>query len=350
MPFQILRANIADLPIEVDVIVNSADTEPKYNFGVDRAIYLAAGEKLLTARKIIGKIAIGDIQITDSFNLKNTKKIFHVVAPVYQGGYCDEMKTLRACYQKCFKLALKEKFSSLAVPILGNGNNGFPTEEALRVAIAESVRFLLENESFDFKIILVIFDNDTLNKCQKIFGVDFIKEYISNNDVKEMKNADEKAGAKTFHKNQTKRTENKKLDKNFIEKLAELMGRIGRSLENDNDLLDILHLGNIPERVFYSIKEKNEQGQERIINEKYNPSKATAIRFAIALQLSTDDAADLINAAGWVLYNRNTLDKKIKNFIYQKNKPDQKKDYTITKFEEEIPDFVTRERNKRRRK
>lgn len=171
MPLQIIRANIADLPFPVDVIVNSADTETTYNFGVDRAIYQAAGEKdLLLARQTIGEIPPGKVKATDSFGLKDTaKKIFHVVTPIYIRGDKKETSTLRECYQECFKLltSFQENFSSIAFPILGAGNNRFPIKEALRIAIAESVRFLLEHENHE--VILVTFDKDVFQKCKKSF-------------------------------------------------------------------------------------------------------------------------------------------------------------------------------------
>ena len=79
MPLQIIRANIADLRFPVDVIVNSADIEPKYNFGVDRAIYQAAGEKdLLLARQTIGEIAPGNVKATDSFGLKDNVRAIKI--------------------------------------------------------------------------------------------------------------------------------------------------------------------------------------------------------------------------------------------------------------------------------
>lgn len=346
--FQVIRGDISNLPFEVDAIVNSADTEVKYNFGVDLAIYRAAGEEqLLQARKAIGKIKAGNVRITDSFALKDkAKKIFHAVAPIYQGGHCGEMKLLRSCYKNCFALALKENFANLALPILGTGNNGFPINDSLRVAIAESVRFLLENE--DFNITLVTFDTDTYEKCKKLFGIGFVKEFIADTDVKKMQSADERAGARIFRRNQPKRADDKTLNKNFLETLAEFMKRIGLNLnlnnaDDLNDLINIVHLGNISDRVIYSIR--------NAINEvaEYNPSKETAIRFAIALKLSVDDASELLSAAGHVLYNGNSLDRKIKNFMYQKSKTDQLEKYEIKIFEEEIPDFVKRERARKRR-
>lgn len=333
MSLQIIRADITNLPFPVDVIVNSADTETKYNFGVDRAIYQAAGEKeLLLARQIIGEIALGKVRATDSFGLKDkAKKIFHVVTPIYFRGDKKETSTLRECYQECFKLlvSFQENFSSIAFPILGAGNNRFPIKEALRIAIAESVRFLLENDNH--KVILVTFDKDVFQKCKKIFP-NFVKERISNSEVQKRKNEDESAGASEFRRNQsTRNVKTKSLDKNFITKLSEFMQRIGLDIENRKDLIHIIRRGRISDKIRQTIRERKKDG------EKYNPQKENVIRFAIALQLSLEDTAVLLNSAGHALYDGSDLDRRLKNFIYRyQNNP---RDYTIENMEKEIPEY-----------
>lgn len=333
MPLQIIRANIADLRFPVDVIVNSADIEPKYNFGVDRAIYQAAGEKdLLLARQTIGEIAPGNVKATDSFGLKDkAKKIFHVVTPIYIRGDKKETSTLRECYQECFKLltSFQENFSSIAFPILGAGNNRFPIKEALRIAIAESVRFLLEHENHE--VILVTFDKDVFQKCKKIFP-NFVKERISNSEVQKKKNADEVAGASEFRRNQpTRNVKNKSLNKDFVTKLSEFMQRIGLDIGNRRDLVQIVRRGKISDKIRQTIRERKKDG------EKYNPQKENVIRFAIALQLSLEDTAVLLNSAGHALYDGNDLDRRLKTFIYKYQ--NNLEEYTIENMEKEIPEY-----------
>lgn len=339
MPIRIIRANIVDCSF-TDVIVNSADTEPKYNFGVDRAIYQAAGEKeLLAARKIIGKILPGEVRATDSFNLKSkTKKIFHAVVPIWRGGSLEETKILRTCYQECFKLLKTfQEFSSISFPILGAGNNGFPVNEALRVAIAESIRFLLEND--DYYVTLVTFDKNIFQKCRKIFP-NFVKEYIKNSEVKKIKNKDDVAGANEFRRNQlTQNVTIEHLNRTFTQKLSEFMERKGLNLDNTDNLTSIIRRGHISDRIKYSIINDIKDQKEGNTYSPYRPLKETAVRFAVTLKLSLTDTLELLQSAGRVLYDGNELDRKIKNFIFHnQNIPEQ---YTIERMESEIPEYRT---------
>jgi O-acetyl-ADP-ribose deacetylase (regulator of RNase III) len=223
---QIIRANIAKLPFAVDVIVNSADTEPKYNFGVDRSIYLAAGSKnLLAARKIIGKIEIGDVQATDSFDLKDkAKKIFHAVAPIWSKSKSNVGKTaiLRQCYQRAFDLASKNKYSSIACPILASGNNGLEIKEALQIAIEESLRFLFNHDSFE--VYLVVLNKGTFDICRKVLPV---KSYIKDKEAKALIAAEKAAGADQFRENQLSRphVELKIEDSTFVKTLSYFVKR-----------------------------------------------------------------------------------------------------------------------------
>lgn len=307
---QIIRANIAKLPFAVDVIINSADTEPKYNFGVDRSIYLAAGAKeLLAARKIIGKITIGDVQATDSFGLNCiAKKIFHVVAPIWSENKSNvgKIDILRQCYQRAFDLADKNKYSSIACPILASGNNGLKIKEAVKIAIEESLYFLFNHDFFD--VCLVVLDKETFDICRKVLPV---KSYIKDKEIKALKAAEKAEGVDQFREKQSSRphVELKIENSNFIKTLAHFMKRFRHpsypkrefSLNNTDDLKDILHLGNISDRVFYSIYPDSVEDKKRVLNKEYHPLKNIAVRFAFALRLTVEEATELLNSAGHTL-------------------------------------------------
>ena len=325
---QIIRAEIVDLPFEVDAIIVSVEPEPEseYSFGgLETTVYRAAGENLLVARRKLGKISVKEVKATKAYNLKNAKEIFHTVIPVWQGGDLKELSMLRECYKNSFSLALKKNFSKIALPILGiGGNEAYPINDAVRIAIAESVRFLINHDKID--IIIITFDKD-FDICRKIFPTRFIKQYIKNSDVRKIKNADDFAGARESRQS-TRNVDAKSLNKTFLQKLADFMQKINLRLDDDKDLMKLIHLGNISDRVKYSIRNAKENG--------YTPSKKTAVRFAIALKLSLADAVELLNSAGYVLYNGNELDRKLKNFIYHNQDTDN---YTIEKMESEIPEF-----------
>ena len=340
---RIIRANIAKLPFAVDVIVNSADTEPKYNFGVDRAIYLAAGEKeLLAARKIIGKIAIGDVQASDSFGLNDTsKKIFHVVAPIWSKNKSNVGKTaiLRQCYQRAFDLAAKNKYSSIACPILASGNNGLEIKEAVQIAIEESLRFLFNHDSFE--VCLVVLDKETLDICSKILPV---KSYIKDKEVKALIAAEKAAGADHFRENQPSRphVELEMENSNFIKMLADFMKKFRHpsrpehefSLSNTQDLKDILHLGNISDRVFYSIYPDSveDNKSKRVLNKEYHPLKNIAVRFAFALRLTVEEATELLNSAGYTLTVKDDYCRRVMDLL-------DRKIYDMMTVEKKLPEL-----------
>ena len=98
MPFQIIRNDITK--VACDVIVNTANPEPKFMAGTDSAVYRAAGEeKLLAERKKIGNIAAGDVAVTPAFDLP-AKYIIHTVGPAWVDGKHHEFDILRSCYKK----------------------------------------------------------------------------------------------------------------------------------------------------------------------------------------------------------------------------------------------------------
>lgn len=301
--FKIVRGDLTKLPESVDVIINSADHDVQVNFGTDRAVYEAAGmEKLLAARAKIGIIEIGEAAITDSFDLREkTKKIIHAVAPIWKNGNNLEYDDLKRCYRNALNLALIEGLKRIAVPVLSSGNNQFPKDDALRIAVEQIIRFLFKHDDFD--ITLVIFDKEIFDKCRRIFKV---KQYIKNNEVKEIQNNDSAKGVESFRESQLKR--NFEIDKTtFLRKFSEILSKKGLSLYEDDDLKKVLYEGHISQRVFYSIRN----------TKTYKPSKQTAIRLAFALQLSAKETQELLNSAGHVLYEQNHFDNEIIKLLEQ---------------------------------
>ena len=89
MPFQIIRDDITR--VRADAIVNTANPNPVYGRGTDYAIFSAAGkEKLLEERKKIGTLSVGEVAVTEAFELP-AKHIIHTVGPLWQGGYKNRL-------------------------------------------------------------------------------------------------------------------------------------------------------------------------------------------------------------------------------------------------------------------
>ena len=120
MPLKIVRNDITKM--QVDAIVNTANSLPIYSEGTDSAVYEAAGvEELLAERRKIGELEEGQVAITSGFRLP-AKYIVHAVSPIYIDGEGGEEELLRSCYQKSLQLAYEKGCKSIAFPLIATGS------------------------------------------------------------------------------------------------------------------------------------------------------------------------------------------------------------------------------------
>ena len=176
MPFKIVRNDITKM--QVDVIVNTANEAPIYSTGVDCAVYKAAGEEeLLAKRREIGYMAEGEVAITPGFALP-AKYIIHAVSPAYIAGDSGEEAKLRSCYKKSLHLAYEKGCESIAFPLISTGNFGYPKEEGMRIAVDEINAFLLGH---DMLIYLVVFDTKSTQLGMNLYPE--LEAYIDSNYV-----------------------------------------------------------------------------------------------------------------------------------------------------------------------
>jgi O-acetyl-ADP-ribose deacetylase len=129
----VVRADITTL--DVDAIVNAANSRLIPGGGVDGAINKAAGPELAKAMMAIGRCPTGEAVITPAFKLK-ARLVIHTVAPVYsQHKEADVWRLLAGCYRKSLALAAAHGATSIAFPSLGTGVYGIPIARASGVAI-----------------------------------------------------------------------------------------------------------------------------------------------------------------------------------------------------------------------
>jgi O-acetyl-ADP-ribose deacetylase (regulator of RNase III) len=129
---KVTRGDITKL--EVDAIVNAANTSLLGGGGVDGAIHRAAGPELLTACRALHGCATGDAKATPGFRLP-AKWVFHAVGPVWDGGGYSEAEKLAGCYRRALELAREHRARSIAFPAISTGIYGYPSRPAAEIAV-----------------------------------------------------------------------------------------------------------------------------------------------------------------------------------------------------------------------
>lgn len=137
MDIRIWQGDITTL--EVDAIVNAANSSLLGGGGVDGAIHRAAGPELLAHCRILGGCPTGEARITPGFRLK-ARFVVHTVGPVWHGGTHREPELLANCYRNSLALAEAEGLASIAFPAISCGVYGYPLQDAARIAVAELKR------------------------------------------------------------------------------------------------------------------------------------------------------------------------------------------------------------------
>lgn len=318
MPLEIVRNDITKMA--VDAIINAAKESLLGGGGVDGCIHRAAGPELLAECRTLGGCKTGDAKVTKAYRLP-CKYVIHTVGPVWRGGKHSEREKLISCYRTSLALAKEYGCETVAFPLISSGIFGYPKDQALRVAVDTIGEFLMKN---DMTVYIVIFDRAAYQISGKLFSD--IAEYIDDHYV------DEHTDSRRERLYRLKCLEMEDgmvceesaalcvpmavgavggglddllndLDAGFSETLLKLIDRTGKK---DSE---IYKKANVDRKLFSKIRN----------NPDYKPSKATAIAFAIALELDLEETKDFIARAGFALSHSNKFDVIIEYFIKQKN-------------------------------
>jgi O-acetyl-ADP-ribose deacetylase (regulator of RNase III) len=158
--------------MQVDAIVNAANTSLLGGGGVDGAIHRAGGPEILeNCRKIVAKqggCKTGEAVITTAGKLP-ASFVIHTVGPVWNGGNKNEHEKLAGCYKNSLKLAIENNCRTVAFPNISTGIYHFPKDKAAKIAVDTVNDFLSANEIIE-KVIFVCYDDENYEIYKKLLG------------------------------------------------------------------------------------------------------------------------------------------------------------------------------------
>jgi len=163
MPIEAVRGDITRL--EVDAIVNAANSSLLGGGGVDGAIHRAAGPELVAECRTLYGCEPGQAKATGGYRLP-ARYVIHTVGPVWNGGGKGEAETLASCYRESLKVAEGLGVRTIAFPAISTGIYGYPREDAAEIAVRETIAAA---ERFD-RVLLVAFDEETFELYRERLG------------------------------------------------------------------------------------------------------------------------------------------------------------------------------------
>ncbi|MBR3519557.1 MAG: macro domain-containing protein [Paludibacteraceae bacterium] len=324
MPLLISRNDITR--IEVDAIVNAANTDLVMGGGVCGAIFKAAGpSKLQAACDKLAPIQTGQAVMTDGFDSK-AKYIIHTAGPIYKKGNPNQEKQLYDCYFNSLRLAAGKQLETIAFPLISSGIYGYPPDEALATAQRAIHDFLGEYEE-NMIVYLIVYNDDAFKTAQSMYGE--VKSYIDERLIKDERHRTlpwnrfrqkEKESAplqevsyETSLKQYEIDAEESAVSEDIFSRLEDsfstLLFKMIRKKQMTN--AEVYKNANLDRRLFSKI----------ISNSDYTPRKNTVLALAISLRLNLEETQELLRSAGYAISHSSKADLIIEYYIlHQGNK------------------------------
>ena len=306
MPLSIVRNDITTM--KVDAIVNAANESLLGGGGVDGAIHRAAGPDLLKECRTLGGCKTGEAKLTRGYRLP-AKFVIHTVGPIWHGGGHGEREKLVSAYRTSLALALEQGCETVAFPLISAGAYGYPKDQALKVAVDTIGDFLLAH---DMTVYLVIFDRAAYTIGGKLFAD--IAAYID----------DRYADAHTDGR-ETRRRQMAMASMPMAAPVGAVPPSLDEALGRMDESFSQMLLRKIDERGMTDAQCYKKANIDRKLFSKirsdvhYRPSKPTAAAFAVALELSLEEARELLGRAGFAFSHASKFDIIVEYFIARQN-------------------------------
>ena len=324
MPLFVVRNDITRM--QVDAIVNAANSSLLGGGGVDGAIHAAAGPGLLAECRTLGGCATGQAKVTDAYRLP-CRRIVHTVGPIWYDGKSGEADALASCYRSCLAIAERENYESIAFPLISAGAYGYPKHEAFALAVREIENWLEDHP--EVRVFLVLFTRSDVLVGRSRY--EEIREYINDRYIPENYAAAEEkrslllgkfsaSRADAFPNAARARGKSKKAPKPIEPEAVEEIAEFSACASVDEDFISPAELEKVLDESFSEmlLRKIDESGMTDVecykragIDRKlfskirsdraYRPSKQTVILFALALHLPLNETAELLMKAGFAL-------------------------------------------------
>jgi O-acetyl-ADP-ribose deacetylase (regulator of RNase III) len=152
--------------LNVDAVVNAANSTLLGGGGVDGAIHDAAGPELYEACEKLGGCEVGDAKITHGYQMRS-RFIIHAVGPIWRNGTRGEPLLLASCYRRSLQLAADHNVKSIAFPSISTGAFRYPIELAAPIALAEVLDFVRNPTSLE-EVVFCCFSSEDFSVYRKL--------------------------------------------------------------------------------------------------------------------------------------------------------------------------------------
>ncbi|MBR3493857.1 MAG: O-acetyl-ADP-ribose deacetylase [Clostridia bacterium] len=331
MPFQIVRNDITRM--QVDAIVNAANSSLLGGGGVDGAIHAAAGPELRAECATLGGCDVGEAKITAAYRLP-AKYVIHTVGPIWRGGGNGERELLTACYRNALALAEANGCETVAFPLISAGAYGYPESQAVAVA-EETIRaYLMEH---DLTVYLVLYGPTELPTRSRVLlevlrYIGWARQAAAGAMPAPM--APPPAGTEDRPRRKREAEQAIRVEEAAREKARRqvyaaadeamatpLMAAVEELLKRTDEGFSAALLRLIDERGMTDAQAYRRANVDRRLfskirsNPDYRPSKSTVFAFAVALRLTLPETEDLLRKAGFAFSDASKSDLVVKFFL-----------------------------------